>query len=201
MRQVRRYKNVIQAHHLEKVFNIVLPGHGVDFTKIPHYNPEFKESFDMSKALLSKLAKLPEVEIYLKTLLVILIYREKMFPEALAAIRSLLGKIAELNRRTLDPLNAYLYFYYGRIFEREGKFVDIREQLLDAYNKCCLKNDEIGQAILINLVLRNYMAYNNFEAAHNFIQTTDFPEQKSTNEYCKYLYYTAKVKAIRRDYQ
>jgi 26S proteasome regulatory subunit N3 len=124
-----------------------------------------------------------------------------MYPEALTAIRSLLSKIADLNKRTLDPLNAYLYFYYARIYERQGKFVDIREQLLDAYNKSCLKNDEIGQATLINLVLRNYMAYQNFEAAHNFIEKAHFPEQKSTNEYCKYLYYTAKVKAIRRDYQ
>ena len=56
------------------------------------------------------------------------------------------------------------------------------------------------QATLINLILRNYMADNNYEAAYNFIDKADFPENKSINEYCKYLYCMAKIKAIRRDY-
>lgn len=72
--------------------------------------------------------------------------------------------------------------------------------MLEAYSKSCLKNDEIGQATLINLILRNYLAYNHYDAANNFIEMTNFPESKSTNEYCKFLYYTARVKAVRRDY-
>lgn len=200
MKQVKRYKNVVQAHHLAKVFDIVLPGSNIDFSKIPGHNPEFKESFDMPKNFLTKGSKLPEIELYLKTLYVSLLYREKLYGEALNVIKTLLPKVNELNKRTIDNLNAHMYFYLARIYERTGNFIDVREQLLDAYNKACLRSDEQGQATLINLILRNYMAYNNYEAAYNFIEKTSFPENKSINEYCKYLYYTARIKTIRRDY-
>jgi 26S proteasome regulatory subunit N3 len=110
-----------------------------------------------------------------------LLYRENMYGEALQAIKSLLPKINELNRRTIDNLNAYLYFFLARIYEKTGNFIDIRETLLESYNKACLRKDEMGQATLINLILRNYMVYNNYEAAHNFIEKTSFPESKSIN--------------------
>jgi len=200
MKQIKRYKNVIQAHHLARVFDIVLPCSGIDFSKIPGFNAEFKESFDMPKNFLSKSAKLAEIEIYLKTMYVSLLYREKLYGDALQAIKVLLPKINDLNKRTIDSLNAHLYFFLARIYEKSGSFIDVREQLLEAYNKACLRSDEMGQATLINLILRNYMAYNNYEAAYNFIDKADFPENKSINEYCKYLYYTARIKAIRRDY-
>ena len=32
------------------------------------------------------------------------------------------------------------------------------------------------------------------------IEKASFPETKSNNEYCKYLYYTGRVKAVRREY-
>ena len=44
------------------------------------------------------------------------------------------------------------------------------------------------------------MRYSNFDAAHNLIEKTSFPEGRSNNEYCKYLYYTGRVKAVRREY-
>lgn len=38
------------------------------------------------------------------------------------------------------------------------------------------------------------------EAAYNLIEKCSFPEGKSNNEFCKYLFYTGKIKAIRREY-
>jgi len=61
MKQIKRYKNVIQGHHLARVFEIVLPCNGIDFAKVPGFNPDFKESYDMPKNFLSKSAKLPEI--------------------------------------------------------------------------------------------------------------------------------------------
>ena len=60
--------------------------------------------------------------------------------------------------------------------------------------------DEIGQSTLLNLLLRNYLRDNHLDAAYNLIEKTSFPETKSNNEFCKYLYYTGRVKAVRRDY-
>ena len=52
----------------------------------------------------------------------------------------------------------------------------------------------------MNLLLRNYIRHSHFDAAHNLIEKTSFPEGKSNNEFCKYLYYTGRVKAVRREY-
>jgi 26S proteasome regulatory subunit N3 len=52
----------------------------------------------------------------------------------------------------------------------------------------------------LNILLRDYLAHNQIEAAYNLIEKTSFPESKSNNEFCKYLFYTGRVKAVRRDY-
>lgn len=88
LKQVRRYKNIIQAHHLERLFGQVLPSSGIDFTRITGYNPEFKENVELSKNFLTRTAKLPEVEAYLKTLYAFLLYREKNYAEALNVVKA-----------------------------------------------------------------------------------------------------------------
>ncbi len=91
-----------------------------------------------------------------------------------------------------------MYFYFARLHEKAGTDLDQRETLLDAYNRACVRNDELGQSTLLNLMLRNYLRHSHIDAAHNLIEKTSFPEGKSGNEFCKYLYYTGRVKAIRR---
>lgn len=44
------------------------------------------------------------------------------------------------------------------------------------------------------------MKHNYIDAAFNLIEKTTFPESKSNNEFCKYLMYTGRVKAVRREY-
>ncbi len=100
----------------------------------------------------------------------------------------------------MDNYNALLYYFFTRIYEKKGEELSIRETLLDAYNKSCVRVDEIGQSTLLNLLLRNYLKFNQIDAAYNLIEKTTFPENKSNNEFCKYLYYTGRVKAIRREY-
>ena len=44
------------------------------------------------------------------------------------------------------------------------------------------------------------MKHSHLEAAYNLIEKCSFPEGKSNNEFCKYLFYTGKIKAVRREY-
>lgn len=104
------------------------------------------------------------------------------------------------NRRSLDNYGAILYFYFFRIHEKGNNVPSIREYMLESYNRCCVRLDEIGQVTLLNILLRDYLAHNQIEAAYNLIEKTSFPESKSNNEFCKYLFYTGRVKAVRRDY-
>ncbi len=74
-----------------------------------------------------------------------------------------------------------MYFFFMRLHEKNGTDLDQREKLLDAYNHSCVRNDELGQATLMNLLLRNYLRHNHIDAAHNLIEKTSFPESKSGN--------------------
>lgn len=104
------------------------------------------------------------------------------------------------NRRNLDNYTAFLYHYYARIHEKNNTDQTIRQQLLEALNKACVRSDQIGQSTIFNLILRNYIKYNHLEAAFNLIEKCSFPEGKSNNEFCKYLFNTGRIKAVRREY-
>ena len=45
----------------------------------------------------------------------------------------------------------------------------MRPFLFDYYRKTCIKNNEVGQATAINLILRNYIHYNNYYQAGQFM--------------------------------
>jgi 26S proteasome regulatory subunit N3 len=34
------------------------------------------------------------------------------------------------------------------------------------YRRCCVRHDEMGQAVLLNLLMRNYLHYNLYDQAY-----------------------------------
>lgn len=74
-----------------------------------------------------------------------------------------------------------MYFYFVRLHEKNRSDLNQRQLLLDAFNRACVRNDELGQSTLLNLLLRNYIRHNHIDAAHNLIEKTSFPEGKSGN--------------------
>jgi 26S proteasome regulatory subunit N3 len=58
----------------------------------------------------------------------------------------------------------------------------------------------VSQAVLLNLLLRNYLAYNLIEQAETLASKAVFPEAASNNQYCRYLYYMGRVQAVQLDY-
>lgn len=91
-----------------------MPSVNIPFNTFEGYSSDFKETFDLPKSVLAKLSKIPEVEYYLKTLVVILLFREGRFEDAQRDARENIEKIYDINRRSLDPLNAILHYYYAR---------------------------------------------------------------------------------------
>jgi len=76
----------------------------------------------------------------------------------------------------------------------------VRSTLLAAHRTACLRHDEVGQAVLLNELLRNYLEYNLFDQADKLREKTTFPEQSSNNQWARYRYYLGKIKAIQLDY-
>ncbi len=46
---------------------------------------------------------------------------------------------------------------------------------MEAYRNSCVHKDETSQATLLNLILRNYLSFNQIELAQHFINKTNFP--------------------------
>lgn len=72
--------------------------------------------------------------------------------------------------------------------------------MLEAYKSCCLKLDTIGQATIMNVIIRSFMSQNLYDQAKNFIVKTSFPEHASNNQFARYLYYLGRIKAVQLEY-
>jgi 26S proteasome regulatory subunit N3 len=150
----------------------------------------------------------PEIEVYLHTLVVTVLLRHDMVEQATACCTDLLQYAHAINIRTVDPFVSKAWFYYSLCFQKAGKLDQvrrctlqalshtltlslkldqIRSSLLAAHRTACLRHDEIGQATLLNLLLRNYIHYNLFDQAFKLVSKTTFPEAISNNQFVRYL--------------
>jgi len=109
--------------------------------------------------------------------------------------------VESYNKWNLDHLWGFIFYQYARVGEKLGKLNEIRPKLFSLYKLSSNSKNESSQAVLLNLILRNYIETNNFSSASDFLQNTLFPESKQNNEFIKYLFYSAKIKAIQSEYQ
>ena len=143
---------------------------------------------------------LPEVEVFLLTLVVTCLLRHELNEDAAEFSSYLVSRIRSFNRRSLDVLSSKAYFYFSLAYEKINRLENIRSTLLALYRTACLHHDDLVQAVLVNLLLRNYMHYNLIEQAQALAAKTTFPESASNNQYCRYLYYIGRLQAIQLEY-
>jgi 26S proteasome regulatory subunit N3 len=152
-------------------------------------------------AFVRKMQGVPEAEILIQLLFTIFLLDKKCLSEATNASSSLIQRSQHFNRRTTDQLLSKGYFYWARCIELSGRSAQIRNELLAAYRTAALKHDQIGQATLLNLLLRNYLEFNLYEQADTLMRKTSFPEgDASNNQLARYLYYTGRIKAVQLEY-
>jgi 26S proteasome regulatory subunit N3 len=68
----------------------------------------------------------PEVETYIRLLYTLFLIDSKNIDEAIELSLKTAERIHDLNRRTLDPIAAKVYFYLSRVHEIAGKLANIR---------------------------------------------------------------------------
>ena len=54
--------------------------------------------------------------------------------------------------------------------------------------------------MLLNLLLRNYLHFNLYELAEKLRSKTELPDSRSNQQYCRYLYYLGRIRAVQLDY-
>lgn len=143
---------------------------------------------------------LPEVETYLLNLLITTLLRYKLDTDAAYTATVLVERIKKFNRRSLDLLSSKAFFYFSLAYERIGRLDQIRPTLLQLYRTSCVRHDHMCQAVLLNLLLSNYLQYNLFEQAHTLSLKAAFPENASNNQFCRYLYSMGRILAIQLEY-
>lgn len=117
-------------------------------------------------------------------------------------------KIRSWNRRTLDPIGAKAYFYYSLFHEnldpkppsKQSEVISIRPKLLSALRSAVLRKDSDTQAAVTVLLLRNYISTADITQADLLVAQTQFPENATNNQVCRYLYYLGRIRAIQLAY-
>uniref|UniRef100_A0A6B2L2J0 PCI domain-containing protein n=1 Tax=Arcella intermedia TaxID=1963864 RepID=A0A6B2L2J0_9EUKA len=143
----------------------------------------------------------PEVEVYVKLLVVVFLVDHKQLSEAAKLVTYLVDKVGAQNSRTMDPLSAKVYFYFSRVYELSDHLADIRVKLLQLQRTATLRHNYEGQVVLLNLLLRNYLHYNLYDQAEKLASKTDLKtERANTNELARYNYYLGRIKAIQLSY-
>lgn len=143
---------------------------------------------------------LPEVEIYVSTLIITTLLRYNCNIDAAHASTLLIERLKAFNRRSLDIFTSKVYFYLSLSYERIQHHEHIRPTLLLLYRTSCIRHDDIGQAVLLNLLLRNYISFNLIDQAYTLSLRAVFPETASNNQFCRYLYYMGRIQAIQLEY-
>lgn len=152
-------------------------------------------------AAAKKKGVLPEVETYLRLLVTIYLIDKKHYDLAIASSNSMVNRLQDLNRRTLNALAAKAYFYYARCYELTKRSEEVRGNLFAFYRTASLKHNDEAQATLLNLLLRNYLEYNLYDQADKLVSKVVFREDStSSNQYARYLYYQGKIRSVQLDY-
>lgn len=141
-----------------------------------------------------------EVEIYFGYLVVLHLHDQEEYILGSKLSTRLVDLIVAVNRRTLDELAAKIYFYHARFYELQGTLAQCRPQLLTLQKTATLRNDLESQAVLLNLILRNYLHYSLYDQADKLVSKSVMPESTSNNQMARYLYYLGRIKATQLEY-
>ncbi|KAF8137522.1 PCI domain-containing protein [Boletus edulis] len=136
----------------------------------------------------------PEVEIYFRLLLIHHLHTSKdNYAKSVELSKETVDKIQQLNRRSMDPIAAKIWFALERSYELGGELADARPMLLAAQRTAALRHDDDTQASLINRLLRSYLHYNLYDQAG---QTAS----ASNPQLARYHYYLGRIKAVQLNY-
>ncbi|KAI8901206.1 proteasome regulatory subunit C-terminal-domain-containing protein [Globomyces pollinis-pini] len=142
----------------------------------------------------------PEIEIFVGFLITQFLSDSKKFDSGIKVAKDLIERAKVLNRRTLDPIVARLFFFLAHFHETKGNLTDIQPFIVAAHRTATLRQDNDTQATLLNILLRNYLSLNLIDQADKLAAKAVFPETVGNNQLARYMYYLGRIKAIQLDY-
>lgn len=143
-----------------------------------------------------------EVEVYLTLISAIYLLDKERLEQSREILDNLFVRAGNNlgQRRSMDPLNAKIYFYHSRVYELLKVLDQARTVYMKRLRTVTLHAEYESESVLLNLLLRNYLHYDLYEQAEKLISKSTFPEQANNNEYARYFYYLGRIKAIQLEY-
>lgn len=146
------------------------------------------------------IASAPEVDLYLTSFLLAEAAQQSAWSEVARFAAGAVEYALSQNRRTLFFFASRALSWLSLAHERLGSSASIRPQLVAAHRTACLRSDDYGQAVALNLLLRNYIAADEYDLASKLALKATFPESASAAQYVRYLYYRGRIHAVQLDY-
>lgn len=142
----------------------------------------------------------PEVELYTHLLVQVYLLDHKEYEKLNGLNDEIILLMKAYNRRSLDFIQAKIWFYIARTKELLDDLYTIRPALLSSLRTATLRHDTETTASIITLLLRNYLLVHDVTLASNLVEKTEFPENAGNALVARYYYYLAKINAIQLDY-
>nr|GAT59197.1 PCI-domain-containing protein [Mycena chlorophos] len=144
---------------------------------------------------------IPEVDMYLRLLMMhFFTASPETHAKALDLGHQTVEKMQALNRRSMDPIAAKVWYALERTYEIAGELADARPLFLAAQRTTALRRDDETQATLINCLLRSYLQYSLYDQADKLVSKTTFPATAGNPQFARYHYYLGRIKAVQLNY-
>ncbi|KAI9475194.1 proteasome regulatory subunit C-terminal-domain-containing protein [Coemansia mojavensis] len=142
----------------------------------------------------------PEVCLFLGLLSALYLLDNGQIENGAKLAEVLVETISTVQRRTLDPISSRVFFYYARFFEVANCLADARPKLLSALQAATLAGMKETKAMLLTLLLRNYLHYKLYDQAERLTAKSSFPADAPNNLLARHLYYLGHIEAIQLNY-
>ncbi|KAJ2720361.1 26S proteasome non-ATPase regulatory subunit [Coemansia sp. Benny D115] len=142
----------------------------------------------------------PEASLFFGLLAQLYLLDNKQYERGAQLSKVLVGMMSSTQRRTLDPIASRVFFYYSRFFEVANCLSDARATLLNSLQTATLSNMKETKAMILTLLLRNYLHYKLYDQADRLAAKTTFPPEAPNSLLARYLYYMGRIEAIQLNY-
>ncbi|KAF8343123.1 proteasome regulatory subunit C-terminal-domain-containing protein [Cantharellus anzutake] len=204
----RKLNTNVLRDALEAVYSKASPGLAVLLAYIPPATKSSEAPMDVDDSPATATTPIkastvepnPEVDTYLRLLVILFLIDSKNVKGAVDLAHQTAERIHTFNRRTLDPVASKVYFYLSRAHEIHGDVSVIRPLLLAAQRTASLRQDADCQAVLITLLLSNYLSFQLYSQADKLVSKTTFPTSAGNPQLARYLYYLGRIRAVQLSY-
>lgn len=155
-----------------------------------------QEPMDVEAAL----EVLPEVNVYVHLLVQLYLLDTHELEKLDSFNKSIITLLSSYNRRTLDFIQAKIWFYIARTCELRNDLLPVRLALLAGLRTATLRHDDETTASIITLLLRNYLLTHDISQASNLCDKIVFPPNAGNALTARYFYYLSRINTIQLDY-